>query len=64
MLCGFMVLVYPDGELDRLYILRIKRYWVNVRLIGGEGPGPCLKEKAYVQKELAAGTRPNIGVPF
>ena len=26
--------------------------------------GACLKEKAYVQKELAAGTRPKQGVPL
>jgi hypothetical protein len=33
-------------------------------LIGLEGGGACFKEKAYVQKELAAGTRLKIGVPF
>ena len=34
------------------------------RLLGGKGGGACFKEKAYVQKEMAAGTDPNIGVPL
>lgn len=34
------------------------------RLLGGKGGGACFKEKAYVQKEMAAGTRLKIGVPF